>query len=770
MTTTTITWSWGAREVVAFDPSGGVLDFGWIGAEYFTLSEVDGSVVIDIPTNTHSYTLQGVALADLSLANIAARNANAFAEWSEALGAAAVASGGTVFDVAWNYGTQSVLEFDPAKDRLDFGWMGAQYFSVTEVNGSVVIFIPENLQSYTLNGVTLEELSASNILATDSTAFTEFAAAIAAADAGDTPVAVGSSDGAGTTTSLAWAYGTNTVLAFDPAKDTLDFGWIGADYFTVAEANGSVVIFLPENRQTYTLAGVSLAELTTANIVAADASALAEWSTLVAAPAPEPEPEPEDLGDSDAGTPAESGGTTGGSDPDGTGSAAVSAAWSADVIYWGGDRASVGNVVYEAKWWTLGTDPEAANGPAGSGNVWTVVGYADTTPVAPEAPEDLAALTVSDTSVVLMWDAAEVKGVGTVSGYAVYLDGELVGTTSSRSFKVAGLAPDTDYSFTVVAIDEAGTSGFATPVAVTTEPAGSGGSDGQVFSPYMNMWSADAHNLVQTVDDAGLSAVTLAFVIGTGEGEIGWAGLGSLDDDTLSDGTSIASMVDQLHAKGVAVTISFGGGLGQEPALYYSDAGELAAAYQSVIDKYGVTSLDFDLEADALTDDAASALRNAALVTLEEDNPDLSISFTLPVLPTGLTQDGLDLLAEAHAAGVDIDTVNIMVMNYGEYHDSGDMGDDAIAATEATIAQLEALGIDAKVGITPQIGENDIAGEVFTLEDAQQLTDYADGNDHVAYLAMWALSRDHAGDASAEVPGSGITQHEYDFSKIFATV
>ena len=69
------------------------------------------------------------------------------------------------------------------------------------------------------------------------------------------------------------------------------------------------------------------------------------------------------------------------------------------------------------------------------------------------------------------------------------------------------------------------------------------------------------------------------------------------------------------------------------------------------------------------------------------------------------------------------------------------------------------------------IGQNDIPGEVFTLDDARQLVDYAEGNDHIAYIAMWSLGRDHGDDVGHLTDSSsGVAQHDYDFAKIFSMV
>ncbi|WP_374251501.1 fibronectin type III domain-containing protein [Xanthobacter sp.] len=755
MATVAINWSWGAHDTIDFDPATDTLDFGWIGADSFTITEVNGSVVIDLPGNNHSYTLKGVSLSDLSLANVTGHDASMFAEWSDALAASHAITGGVNDIIAVAHGTDTVLTFDPKHDTLDFSGLTAGDVAIAEANGSVVIFLPKSQQTYILEGVSLADLSIGNIKGADGALLAEWSGALTAADTTGSVSAKASlatSAGAtdGTTYGVGWQWNTQQVISFDPAHDKLDFGWLQPQDFSLAEVNGSLVIIFAANQQTITLEGVTLADLTPDDIIGKTSFVTDAWAEAI----------------------AEAKGETTGSGTAGTTPPQVIEApdWSSDTVYTAGDQVTVGHVVYEAKWWTLGSDPEHDYGPTGSGHVWTRVGYSDLTPVAPETPQDVHAATTTETSVTLTWDAAEVFGVGTVSQYAIYQDGELIGTTDQRSFKVAGLDADTPYKFSIVAVDEAGASHPSSAISVTTDPVGTDATDHQVFSPYVDLSVvSSAADLMQDVSEAGIHAVTLAFVVGTGSNEIGWAGLGS--GNTLADGSSVASVVQDLKAHGVDVTISFGGGHGEEPALYYTDANALTAAYQSVIDTYGVKSLDFDVEGDALTNDAANALRNEALAALEKANPDLSVSFTLPALPTGLTQDDIKLLADAHAAGVEIDTVNLMVMNYGVGNDSGDMGQDAIDAAEATIAQLHDLGIDAKVGITPMVGINDVQSEVFTLQDAQQLVDFADGNDHIASLAMWSLGRDH-GDVVGHMTydNSGVAQHDWDFAKIFATV
>jgi hypothetical protein len=63
------------------------------------------------------------------------------------------------------------------------------------------------------------------------------------------------------TTNIVWNWGTNTDINFNPATDILDFGWFAADQFTISEVNGTVVIAIPSNHQTYTLQHTTLSDL-----------------------------------------------------------------------------------------------------------------------------------------------------------------------------------------------------------------------------------------------------------------------------------------------------------------------------------------------------------------------------------------------------------------------------------------------------------------------------------------------------------------------------
>ncbi|MEO0761525.1 MAG: 1,4-beta-glucanase, partial [Pseudomonadota bacterium] len=86
---------------------------------------------------------------------------------------------------------------------------------------------------------------------------------------------------------ITWAWGTSPVVqGFDRASDTIFVSWVGADALEVSETAAGVVLAIPSNNQSNTLAGVTLASLSAANFTFLDATAAAEVLALVgAAPA-----------------------------------------------------------------------------------------------------------------------------------------------------------------------------------------------------------------------------------------------------------------------------------------------------------------------------------------------------------------------------------------------------------------------------------------------------------------------------------------------------
>lgn len=89
---------------------------------------------------------------------------------------------------------------------------------------------------------------------------------------------------------------------------------------------------------------------------------------------------------------------------------------------------------------------------------------------APTAPTNLSASNITETSFTLSWTAST-DNIG-VTGYDVYQDGSIIGTTTNTNYNVDGLSASTTYTYTVKAKDAAGNvSAASNALDVTTATA-----------------------------------------------------------------------------------------------------------------------------------------------------------------------------------------------------------------------------------------------------------------------------------------------------------
>ncbi|HWM35880.1 MAG TPA: chitinase [Streptomyces sp.] len=290
------------------------------------------------------------------------------------------------------------------------------------------------------------------------------------------------------------------------------------------------------------------------------------------------------------------------------------------------------------------------------------------------------------------------------------------------------------------------------------------------FAPYVDTSLQPSYDLLKNSEETGVKEYNLAFITSGGDCSPKWGGTQELGDNP------VAQQVEELRAKGGDVRISFGGAAGSELGLVCGSVDELAKAYGEVVDAFDLKKADFDIEGAALPDTAANTRRAQAIAQLQETHKDLDVSFTLPVLPEGLTQDGTALLENAKENGVKVSAVNIMAMDYGPSYD-GDMGQYAIEAATATQKQVKtALGIedDAEawntVAVTPMIGVNDVVVEVFKPDDASEVKKFAEEK-NMSWLSMWSATRDKACPGGpkdeADPTCSSIEQGDNDFTKAF---
>ena len=304
----------------------------------------------------------------------------------------------------------------------------------------------------------------------------------------------------------------------------------------------------------------------------------------------------------------------------------------------------------------------------------------------------------------------------------------------------------------------------ATSAPATTTPP-SPNSDGVRVAPYVDMGllSNGSTTLEQLAESGGVKSFSLAFVTSTGC-KASWFNAFDPRSGQFKD------QIEELRKAGGDIKVSFGGATGTELAQACTDIKALQAEYQAVVDAYDLNYIDLDIEGSAAADQASIARRSTALAALQKANPGLKISLTLPVLPEGLTTDGMNVVKSAKDAGVDLDLVNIMAMDYGRAaQDYGDLAIQAVTSTKNQIKSLYGIGdaaAFAKVGVTPMLGRNDDNG-TFTQSDARDVVAFANANS-LGFVSYWEVNRDKNACDGALFQCTNVSQAPFEFSKIFA--
>jgi chitinase len=329
----------------------------------------------------------------------------------------------------------------------------------------------------------------------------------------------------------------------------------------------------------------------------------------------------------------------------------------------------------------------------------------------------------------------------------------------------------------------AGVAAVAPPISFF--PAGTP-ADQRWFAGYYDVTLDQSADLADDELATAPGGAVLAFVVAADDADCAptWGKTYTLDNAATR--FDLDRRIERLRREGHPVMISFGGAINTDLAVACTTSVDAANAYGAVIDRYGVDSIDLDIEGDTLADRSSWDRRANAIARLQgarqADHP-LTVWLTLPVGPDGLTADGRDLVAGMLSAGVKLAGVNAMTMNYG-IQDPKDLVDVSKHALDATASQLSTLWDDAGLdlppggvwelmGATPMIGLNDVTSEIFTLDDARAFTAFASDRG-LARLSMWSINRDHTCGPNYPFTGtvstrcSGVDQGDETFAGVLS--
>ncbi|MFG6656695.1 Ig-like domain-containing protein [Scandinavium sp. M-37] len=307
----------------------------------------------------------------------------------------------------------------------------------------------------------------------------------------------------------------------------------------------------------------------------------------------------------------------------------------------------------------------------------------------------------------------------------------------------------------------------------------------QFYAPYVDFTLNSIPDLASVAQSNNVTHYTLAFVV-------------SKDADTCMPtwGTAYSmgdyaqySKIKALREAGGDVMVSIGGANNSPLAASCKNVADLQQHYYDIVDNLNLKVLDFDIEGTWVADHESIGRRNQAVKAVQDqwkkEGRQVAIWYTLPILPTGLTPEGIYVLQDAKAKGVELDGVNVMTMDYGNIQCQSDgtegqniHGKCATDAVDNLFKQVKAIwpeksdnAVYAMLGTTPMIGYNDVQGEVFYMSDAHHV--YQHAKDHgIGMIGAWSMMRDRPGIEKQVSPEhSGMTEQQaplYAYSNVFA--
>jgi chitinase len=283
-------------------------------------------------------------------------------------------------------------------------------------------------------------------------------------------------------------------------------------------------------------------------------------------------------------------------------------------------------------------------------------------------------------------------------------------------------------------------------------------------APYYSVLDSDAPDLGTVMSATGQKAFDVAFILADGSScEPAWNGT-----DAVSSDTQVASVINEVRSDGGDVIVSAGGYNGTKLGQVCGSAAATAAAYQQVITTYGLHAFDFDLEEPEIESSSAIANELGAAQILQQEDPGLFESITIPSIATGANWFGEQLLDEAQSLGYTPDDYTIMPFDGGF-----NGGSSQVTALQGFNSQLmstfgwTSAQAYAHEGFSGMDGRTD-TGEYFYQSDFQTVLSFAESVGMTRYT-FWSVNRDRECDpvdnndvTSSEC--SGVAQNPWDFT------
>ncbi|MBT2458350.1 chitinase [Streptomyces sp. ISL-86] len=320
-------------------------------------------------------------------------------------------------------------------------------------------------------------------------------------------------------------------------------------------------------------------------------------------------------------------------------------------------------------------------------------GGTDPGPSVPGAPTGAAVSGQSANALTLSWNA-----VSGATGYYVYQDGVRVQSVTGTSTQVTGLTAATSYSFQVSAYNAAGEGSKSAPVTGTTTGSGTPNPNPAVPKHALTGYWQNFNNgaTVQKISDVpalyDIIAVSFADATTT-PGAIAF----TLDSAGLG-GYTVAQFKADIAAKkaaGKSVILSIGGEKGTISVNDSTSANNLANSAYALMQEYGFSGIDIDLENGLNPTYMTQALRSLSA----KAGSSLVITMAPQTIDMQSTQGGYFKTA--------LNIKDILTVVNMQYYNSGSMnGCDGKVYSQGSVDFLTALAcIQLEGGLDPsQVG------------------------------------------------------------------
>ncbi|MET1071547.1 MAG: ricin-type beta-trefoil lectin domain protein [Umezawaea sp.] len=302
-----------------------------------------------------------------------------------------------------------------------------------------------------------------------------------------------------------------------------------------------------------------------------------------------------------------------------------------------------------------------------------------------------------------------------------------------------------------------------------TVPTGGGttppptGDPTMAVAPYIYNGWGNPPNAQSVMSATGVKWFTMAFMLSNGYCNPQW------DSGRPLTGSPDQTMINSIRAAGGDVIVSFGGANGNKLESSCGSVPELAAAYQKVINAYGLKAIDIDLEAAAYDNPTVQQRTVDALKIVKANNAGIALYVTIG---TNISGPDSGLIRRAASSGLSITAWAIMPFDFGgNGQNMGNLTRQAAEGLKNVVKSAYGYTDDQayrNTGISSMNGITDV-GETVTVADFRTILAYAQEK-HIARLTFWSSNRDRPcpGAYPNDDTCSGVSQQAWEFTRTLA--